>query len=808
MFNTPPEMTRNTYGELGAFDTPTARMAPDGELAFTVGALGEQQRFNLTFQALPWLEGAFRYSHIVGRFPGYDDKHFYDRSFGAKVRLIKESDELPDLSVGIRDILGTGVLSAEYVVATKNVGPLDFTAGIGWGELSQDETFSNPFGVVSSSFKSRGRPRSTGQFDFGVFFRGPKSGAFGSVAWQTPVEGLQLLAEYSSDKYADYNYDGAIKVRSPVNIGLSYRPFDNITVSAGWLYGAIYGLTLSVRGDPSKSYASALRLGPEVPKPAIRTITQQQDALQELGNRTSQTQSSLSGKTPWVDVPTPEQYSRQILLQALLSETPGVRSAEPSGKSLIIDARISANPSDQCNRYAQVSRVNGSEFVSLAITDLQDPAGAVFVCTAGAEHPFTSVSGVTSPPQRTAEYAKKIKSDLGSQDVSFVGLTIGANEAWLYYENYRYYRAAEAAGRAVRVLMADLPPDIEIFHLTPGYLGMSLNEITVYRSKLERTLATGGPHTNSTNVVNVSPPTAASSLSEGDNARVEWPTLYTSFDPRLTQRVFDPAQPIQFMVYGDLVNLVQITPQISIVSELTGTIWSNYTFSRDAGSELHHVRTDILKYQDHGKYGISSLSLAYRTQIADTVVGEVKAGILEDMYAGVGGQLVWRPSESRFAVGADIYQVWQRAYDRLFGLQKFGGKHYSVLTGHVTAYYDSPWYGLRFAVHAGHYLAGDRGATFEISRRFSSGVEIGAWATFTNVPFSKFGEGSFDKGIMIHIPFEWGLPIWTQSSYDLHMASLTRDGGQRLAGDDSLFTITDSTSYGQIMDHADAIIDP
>ena len=104
--------------------------------------------------------------------------------------------------------------------------------------------------------------------------------------------------------------------------------------------------------------------------------------------------------------------------------------------------------------------------------------------------------------------------------------------------------------------------------------------------------------------------------------------------------------------------------------------------------------------------------------------------------------------------------------------------------------------------------AGDYGATFEITRRFTSGVEIGAWATFTNVPFSQFGEGSFDKGIIIHIPFEWGLPIYSQSSYNLRLASLTRDGGQRLSGDDSLYEETRRTSDGEIAQHFDDFVEP
>jgi hypothetical protein len=105
---------------------------------------------------------------------------------------------------------------------------------------------------------------------------------------------------------------------------------------------------------------------------------------------------------------------------------------------------------------------------------------------------------------------------------------------------------------------------------------------------------------------------------------------------------------------------------------------------------------------------------------------------------------------------------------------------------------------VRLAVSAGQYLAGDKGVTFGFSRRFSTGVEIGAWFTLTNVSAARFGEGSFDKGIRLVIPFEWVAPFATQSSYDLSLRSIQRDGGQRLLGDVLLYGLTDSSSYGAL----------
>ena len=57
-------------------------------------------------------------------------------------------------------------------------------------------------------------------------------------------------------------------------------------------------------------------------------------------------------------------------------------------------------------------------------------------------------------------------------------------------------------------------------------------------------------------------------------------------------------------------------------------------------------------------------------------------------------------------------------------------------------------YQMRTSLLVGKYLAGDKGATFDISRRFNSGFTLGIFASKTNLSAEEFGEGSFDKGFM------------------------------------------------------------
>ncbi len=88
------------------------------------------------------------------------------------------------------------------------------------------------------------------------------------------------------------------------------------------------------------------------------------------------------------------------------------------------------------------------------------------------------------------------------------------------------------------------------------------------------------------------------------------------------------------------------------------------------------------------------------------------------------------------------------------------------------------------------------------------GFEIGAFATLTKWPYSKFGEGSFDKGVIIRIPLQGLIPTHTQSEARLDFTSLTRDGGQRMYDEQMLYGLTRRTRYGEIVEGWNDVIAP
>jgi hypothetical protein len=182
------------------------------------------------------------------------------------------------------------------------------------------------------------------------------------------------------------------------------------------------------------------------------------------------------------------------------------------------------------------------------------------------------------------------------------------------------------------------------------------------------------------------------------------------------------------------------------------------------------------------------------TNIGSSWYGRLSAGLFEEMFGGVGGELLYRPFGQRWAMGVELNRVQQRDYDMLFSFLDYG-----VTTGHVDLYYRLPFYNMSAQLSVGQYLAGDRGATIGVARQFDSGAVIGAFATKTNVSAEDFGEGSFDKGIYVSIPMDMLSLYSSRTSLGMGWRPLTRDGGQRLSIGKRLYPIVADSNPDKFM---------
>jgi membrane-associated phospholipid phosphatase len=241
---------------------------------------------------------------------------------------------------------------------------------------------------------------------------------------------------------------------------------------------------------------------------------------------------------------------------------------------------------------------------------------------------------------------------------------------------------------------------------------------------------------------------------------------------------------------------LKLSESTSITGTLSVGLLDNYDkFKYTAPSAIPRVRTFLRESITSSPITMPNLQITHVGQWRTNEYYSLYGGYLESMFAGVGGEWLYRPWHSPFAFGIDVNRVQQRNFEQNFGFGNAGSQTgYRVTTGHASAYWDTGWQSTQVKLSVGRYLARDIGATMDISRRFDNGVTIGAWATKTNLSAAEFGEGSFDKGIYLRVPFDVMTTSLSGGTANLVWNPLTRDGGAKLSRGTPLYNLTNSRS--------------
>lgn len=220
--------------------------------------------------------------------------------------------------------------------------------------------------------------------------------------------------------------------------------------------------------------------------------------------------------------------------------------------------------------------------------------------------------------------------------------------------------------------------------------------------------------------------------------------------------------------------------QLNLLENVTGV-------TQASNSVLPHVRTDIAEYNRGGRFKLNRLMLNQYLHPAERWYARVSGGLYEEMYRGVGGQVLYVPPDPRWAVDLSVDALEQRGYKGWFDK-----RDYRTVTALGALHYRLP-YGITATARAGRFLAKDDGVRVEFKRRFRSGVEVGAWYTKTNgrditspgTPSQPYN----DKGIFLTIPLKSMLPSDSQALAGMGIAPWTRDVGQMVASPGDLYSM-------------------
>jgi len=642
-------ISASDYGVTGLIDIPTARMTSDGTLTTTAAIQSRTNSYALTYQVMPWLEGTFRYT-------GFNQFYHWDRNYEVKVRLWPEQKYLPQVAVGIRDLVGTGVFGAEYLVASKEVGDFDLTLGLGWGRLAGKGDFKNPLIELSDFFSSRANDFGRGgELSIDMLFSGEKVGFFGGLSYQPDALPVSLMLEYNPDQY-DFssNLGGSVlRPKSPWSAAVRWQALPGVSLSLSRQHEEEWGIELSAALDtksltprrPAPIFTSSLDLAPQNLPPQINPRDWYDTLLYDV------------------------ERSGLLLLEA---------SIEPSSSTAVL--------------------VMGNE-----------------------QYPV-----------------------------------------W-----------ADAIAKMTVLADLHIPSSVNTFRIIVEEAGHRVQTIQIRRPSL----AYGKSKQLVERQISVLPGRSLAA----PQRKTSFVQKKVFFDVGVGTRVqlFDPDDPARYQLYTKIGVSLALPKAWTLVGSYGFDITHNFDESSrvNSNSSLPQVRSNIVKYLQQGDTGLESLYFQKRGTAYKGLHYRVFGGVLEYMFSGFGGEVLYQPFQSRLAYGLSANWVRQRYYDKSF-------KHldYQTATAFASVYWASPFYNFDVAVHAGKYLAKDVGATLEVRRTFNNGFMVGLWATITNVSAEDFGEGSFDKGMYFKIPFDSLFGRNTRGAYGVGIRPIQRDGGQRLEG--------------------------
>ena len=187
---------------------------------------------------------------------------------------------------------------------------------------------------------------------------------------------------------------------------------------------------------------------------------------------------------------------------------------------------------------------------------------------------------------------------------------------------------------------------------------------------------------------------------------IDYPSYYWGFKPDLKNHIGAPeafySGQIGILTGGG----INLNENSRIDTSISLSIYQNLDQLRLVSySKLPKVRSDIREYLQE-QYALRDLTYTY---IADPIYskkllffGGLKIGFFEEMFGGLGGEIIMRDITQPWYISANYYWVKQREFN-----QRFSFRNYETFTGHLNFTWETPIEGVKLKLSGGRYLAKD-----------------------------------------------------------------------------------------------------
>ena len=727
--------TPSNNGQSGYINTPSAVVEDDGTFSFGYGYDSPYGQMWVTSTILPALQVTGRYVSITG-VPAFSNSltdpeygkgygRYKDKVVDGKLQLWKEGNWLPSVAVGASDVFGTALFKSQYAVATKTVGAArNIEWSLGYGTKRID-------------------------------------GLFAGARW-TPLSHPRwsIVAEYNSIDYKqDYlpQATGAANRRKGPAVGLEYR--------WGWL-----GIQ-AARGRDNFSVNAYVTIPfgerEYIPKIFEPAYFEDKHPITPPSN------------SEWREDP---EYGADLVKALAAQDFKNIRVG------------LSGNVLHLTLTNSRISNMGRAVGRAVRTTLAFMPAGAttIKVTYTVLDQPVTTYEFFDLP--KLNDY---LAGKIDRATFNEVVLVRYPRKDDVIRDDEQSWLAGlldePTSAKGSAAITAAITPSAGAGSVVPPPVPVS--------APVELTASAASPTSLSTGAVAPMADTASSSQVQNDGKlRVAMGhegdvVQVTSVDresnrfkiaPKVGFFFNDPSGAFRYSVsaaanydrrLGDGWYL-NAAAGLTLLETVSGV-------KQPSNSNLPHVRTDVAKYLGESRFALSRVLLNKYLNPAERWYVRGSAGLYEDMFRGVGGQVLYLPKDSRWAVDLSVDALQQRGYKRLLD-----SLDYKTVTAIASLHYKLPR-GVTVTARAGRFLARDEGVRVEFKRRFQSGIEVGAWYSRTNgndiTPPGKPGQPYHDRGIFLSVPFKSMLAMDSQGTAGFSISPWTRDVGQMVASPGDLY---------------------
>lgn len=211
------------------------------------------------------------------------------------------------------------------------------------------------------------------------------------------------------------------------------------------------------------------------------------------------------------------------------------------------------------------------------------------------------------------------------------------------------------------------------------------------------------------------------------------------------------------------------------------------------------VRSDIDNYTSRPFSAERAFFKGFKT-LGQDLHGSFTAGYLEEMFAGLQTEVLYRPWGKKWAIGGEAAHLRKRDYLTTFNLGLMDSSYNTIL---AHAYYEIPDTDLTFSLDAGRYLAGDYGGGASLQNKFQNGATLKAFITATNQtdPDIYGDDTNMYTGLRFTLPLGSLNNVPDGSSIDVIAAPFGRDAGQKPDTPLPLYETTEKLSYRHLAAH-------